>query len=73
MNDYDGMKVVGRYVVYQGMSTTDVMSIVGNKSKRRLMYVKWWLLRMVKSVLGSNYNKLKGVLFPKPHSGLPIE
>lgn len=65
VNDYDGMKVVGRYVVYQGMSTTDVMSIVGSKSKRRLMYVKWWLLRMVKGALGSNYNKLKRVLFPK--------
>lgn len=69
VNNYNGMKIVGRYVVYQGMSTADVMSIVSNENRRRMMYAKWWILRMVKSALGNNYNKLKGVLFNKNTHG----
>lgn len=64
-DNFNGMKVIGRYVVYQGMSTGDVMSIVRSKNKRRMMYAKWWLLQMMKRILGNNYNRLKGTLFSK--------
>ena len=35
------MLIAGRYVVYQGMKTKDVMAIVASKRKRRMMYIRW--------------------------------
>ena len=65
VNDFDGMKIMGRYVVYQGMSAADVLAIVHSKNKRRMMYAKWCFLQMVKRALGNNYNRLKGEFLSK--------
>ena len=65
VNDFDGMKIMGRYVVYKGMSAADVLAIVHSKNKRRMMYAKWCFLQMVKRALGNNYNRLKGEFLSK--------
>ena len=58
----DSMLVVGRYVVYQGMGVDRVMKIISNEGHRRLLYVRWSLLRGAKSILGHHYNTLKAFI-----------
>lgn len=62
---FGDMLIVGRYVVYQGMKTTEVISIIANKNRRRIMYVRWQILQVVKCILGRQYNQLKSFLFKK--------
>lgn len=57
------MLIVGRYVVYQGMTTKDVMAIVSNKGNRRMIYVRWQILQLIKTLLGRRYNQLKSFFF----------
>lgn len=52
-------KVIGRYVVLEGMSTQDVLRIVESKRTRLIMALKWRVLKIVKLVLGSSYDTLK--------------
>ena len=59
IRQYKKHKVIGRYVVHNGMSTQDVLRIVENKRTRQKMAAKWHLLNVVKSVLGSSYDKIK--------------
>ena len=59
MQQYKNHNVIGRYVVHNGMSTQDVLRIVESKGTRQKMALKWHLLNVVKSVLGSSYDKVK--------------
>lgn len=59
------MLIKGRYVVYQGMKTEDVMTIVSNKSRRRMMYMRWQILQIIKLILGDRYSRLKYFLLKK--------
>ena len=59
----ENMQVLGRYVVYQGMSTEDVIKIVCNQGYRRRLYVRWQLLHYVKNCLGSQYERIKCLYF----------
>lgn len=59
------MTICGRYVVYQGMTTTDVLSIITNRGKRKRMYFRWLCLQLLKSLLGNYYNKIKQLFFRK--------
>ncbi len=52
-------KVIGRYVVHNGMGTQDVIRIVESKGTRLKMALKWRLLNIVKGVLGSSYETVK--------------
>ena len=52
-------KVIGRYVVHDGMGTQDVLRIVDSKGMRLKMSLKWHLLKIVKGVLGSSYETVK--------------
>lgn len=56
---YRSHKVIGRYVVHNGMNTQDVMNIVENKGTRSKMALKWRVLSVVKGVLGSSYDTVK--------------
>lgn len=58
-----GMQIWGRYVVYQGMTVGDVMAIVANRNRRRIMYSRWLCLLLIKSLLGKHYNSLKSLIF----------
>ncbi|MFY1613229.1 polysaccharide deacetylase family protein [Macellibacteroides fermentans] len=59
------MEIVGRYVVYQGMSVNDVLAIISSKTRRQIMYIKWLILKIVKYFLGNHYNSTKAKLFKK--------
>ena len=52
-------KVIGRYVVHDGMGTQDVLCIVDSNGTRLKMALKWRLLNIVKGVLGSSYETVK--------------
>ncbi len=54
-----GHKVIGRYVVHENMTTEDVLCIVTSKGTKMKMAMKWYVLNMVKGVLGSSYDKIK--------------
>ena len=58
-----GMPVFGRYVIYQGMTSTDVIAIISNKHHRNKILLKWRLLSLTKNILGNKYNKIKVLLF----------
>lgn len=60
---FENMQVVGRYVVYQGMSAADVLNIISNKAYRRRLYVRWRMLHLVKMCLGTQYDRLKRCYF----------
>lgn len=56
---YKDSKLIGRYVVLDGMSKEDVLKLVSSKSCHLRMAMKWYLLNIVKSVLGSLYETFK--------------
>lgn len=62
---FSDMLIVGRYVVYQGMKTTDVLAIVANKNRRRMIYARWRLLQISKNILGNQYSQMKSLLLKK--------
>ena len=64
---FENMQVLGRYVVYQGMSTEDVIRIVSDEGYRRRLYIRWQLLHYVKSRLGPQYERLKCIYFRYRH------
>lgn len=59
IQQYKKHKVIGRYVVRSGMNVQDVLRIVESKTTRRKMALKWHLLNIVKSILGSSYDRVK--------------
>lgn len=59
----ENMQIIGRYVIYQGMSVEDVMAIVTNRNIRWIMYSRWLCLQLIKGVLGKHYNSLKQLVF----------
>ena len=54
-----GMPVFGRYVIYQGMTSTDVIAIISNKHHRNKILLKWRLLSLTKNILGNKYTILR--------------
>lgn len=58
---YKNSKLIGRYVVHENMSTEDVLKLVSSKSSRLKMAAKWRLLNIVKTILGSSYDKFKNM------------
>lgn len=61
--DFRGMEVIGRYVLLADSSTKDVLLIITSTSKRFALSCKRVVLKVAKSLLGSNYIKLKNLLF----------
>ena len=61
--DWHGMEIVGRYVLLADSSTDYVMSIIISSKKRFELSCKRILLKLIKSILGGNYVKLKKLLF----------
>lgn len=51
--------VIGRYVVHDNMNTQDVLRIVTSNSAKMKIALKWYILNMMKSVLGSSYDTIK--------------
>ena len=63
VSDWNGVQVIGRYVLLGDSSTDYVMSIIKSKKTRILLFCKRIVLKMIKSVLGQYYVKLKNMLF----------
>lgn len=62
MKSYKSGKLIGRYVVLDGMTTADVVKMVTSRRCHLKMAVKWHLLYMVKLILGSSYDTVKAKL-----------
>lgn len=60
---FNDMQVNGRYVLLSDSSTEYVMSIITSSKKRILLRCKRAVLKIIKTILGSNYVKLKNLLF----------
>lgn len=63
----EDMLIIGRYVVYQGMTSDDVINIIANKWRRRMMYAKWCLLSGFKTILGKKYDVFKAFILKIIH------
>lgn len=63
ISDWNGIEVIGRYVLLGDCSIDYVMSIIKSKKTRILLICKRTVLKMIKSVLGQYYVKLKNMLF----------
>ncbi len=61
--NYKGMKLIGRYVVLNDMSTDEVLSFVFSRKKRALLWGKWLTLNVVKLFLGNKYEIVKQKVF----------
>ena len=59
IQQYKNHKVIGRFVVNDGMTKQDVLRIVESKSTRQKMALKWSLLNIAKGILGSSYDIVK--------------
>lgn len=59
---FNGCELHGRYVVLDDMTTEDVLRMVSSKGYHLRISMKWHLLNLVKSVLGSTYETFKAKL-----------
>lgn len=60
---FNDMQVIGRYVLLSDSSTEYVMSIITSSKKRFLLLCKRAVLKIIKTVFGDNYLKIKNLLF----------
>ncbi len=61
----NGLTIIGRYVVHDKMSASDVLSIVNSSKTRKKKHMKWLVLETVKKMLGRNYDKVKSMVVKK--------
>lgn len=60
---YNDMEVIGRYVLLVNSTTEYVQSIISSSRRRMALSLKRSILKVVKSILGSSYLKLKNILY----------
>lgn len=63
VSKFGDMDVIGRYVLQADSSVDYVMSIITSPTMRFLLSCKRAVLKLIKAVLGSNYIKLKNLIF----------
>lgn len=63
ITDWKDVKVIGRYVLLGNSSTDYVMSIIRSKKTRAMLICKRTVLKIIKTILGKYYVKLKNMLF----------
>lgn len=63
VGSFGDMNVIGRYVIFSDSTIDYVMSIISSPSKRFVLSCKRSVLKVIKSMLGSNYIKLKNRLY----------
>lgn len=56
------LTIYGRYVVLNGMSDQDVLSIIDSKRKRLFLSLRWKILCLIKFVMGEKYDKFKQLI-----------
>lgn len=60
---FNDMEVIGRYVLLVNSTTEYVQSIISSSRRRMALSLKRSILKVVKSILGSSYVKLKNILY----------
>ncbi len=63
LKEKNGMKIIGRYVVYEGMTADDVISIISDKKRRMRLKAKWTTIKYIKAILGRRYDTVKAKLY----------
>ena len=58
-----GVDIIGRYVIHDKMTVSDVGCIVNSKFTRQKKHLKWFFLEAIKIVLGNKYDKVKALVF----------
>ena len=58
-DSFEGISVIGRYTITNHSDIVYLKKLLYNSSYRRKLIIKYKFLRLLKSILGSNYNKLK--------------
>jgi peptidoglycan/xylan/chitin deacetylase (PgdA/CDA1 family) len=62
---YKGMALIGRYTITNHSDINYIDNIFSNSVYRHRLILKYRCLRFLKSILGSNYNKLKQIILAK--------
>lgn len=57
-----GITLIGRFVIRYNDTSDFVQNIILKPLTRIKLYIKWWVLNVVKKILGSNYRRLKRFL-----------
>lgn len=52
-------QMVGRYVIYKDMPTLKVVKITCSEKCRFMLFAKWFILSIIKLVLGNYYSRVK--------------
>ena len=58
-DSFEGMNIIGRYTITNHSDTAYLNKLLYSSSYRIRLILKYKLLRLLKSILGSNYNKVK--------------
>lgn len=58
-DSFEGMNVIGRYTITNHSDIAYLNKLLSNSSYRKKLILKYKFLRLLKSILGSNYNKVK--------------
>lgn len=58
-----GLALIGRYVVHDNMSVSEVCNIVNSKFTRQKKHIRWFALEVVKKLLGNKYDSAKALFF----------
>lgn len=56
---FEGMRIIGRYTITNHSDIAYLNKLLQNTSYRKRLIAKYKLLRLLKSILGTNYNKIK--------------
>lgn len=59
--NYNNMQIRGRFVIHNKTKVFDVIRLISNPNKRRVMYLKWWILSKIKRLLGERYDYVKSL------------
>lgn len=61
----DCMNVIGRFSVQNNMNSDDIISIIGSKYTRLIIYNKYLLLKLLRILLGNYYFKIRLIVLKK--------
>ena len=65
VKDYEGMKIIGRYVVHKDTTTQEIMKVIKSPSYRFRKMIRRRVLGLLKVCLGENYRVAKNFILKK--------
>lgn len=64
-DSFEGMNIIGRYTITNHSDIEYLNKLLSNSSYRKKLILKYKFLRLLKSILGSNYNKVKQAILAR--------